>query len=306
MKGVRLLLLAVTLISATGCRSLRVADLPELPLGRFVTVGGHKLFVRQNGTGPDVVLLHGMGDSSIGWQFVEPALVQAGYRVTVWDALGAGRSDKPKPGDYSLQAHVRRLEGVLDALGVRDAVFVGHSVGGSVALGFAQQNPERVRALCLLDPAAYREGAMGGRWLWKTPLLAEVVLGVLPMRTITRLGLNQNFHNRSAISKKLEGMYLREARRQGAIASLISQERQLIPRDPEKWEQGHSSIRRPTLILWGRADKLVPLAQGMPLSRDIKGSGLVAFPGVGHSPHLEAPQMVLGELLPFLNAAESP
>ena len=279
--------------------------MPELPPGRVLAVEGHKLFVRQSGAGPNVVLLHGLGDSSIGWQFVEPALLQAGYRVTVWDALGAGRSDKPRDGDYSIQAHVRRLDKVLDALGIKQAVIVGHSLGGSVALRFVEQHPEKVQALCLIDAAAYRAGPMGGRWFWTTPLLAEAVLGLLPTSALAKFGLNQNFHNHAAISKELACMYLREARRHGAIASLVAQERQLVPRNPEAWEQAHRTIQKRTLILWGREDKLVPVAQGRLLAGDIHNSTLAVFPGVGHSPHLEAPQKVLDQLLPFLKEVAS-
>jgi pimeloyl-ACP methyl ester carboxylesterase len=294
-----LFLMGVSL-SLAGCCSVATTSVPELSPGRLLAVGGHNLFVRQSGVGPDVVLLHGLGDSSIGWQFIEPELVQAGYRVTVWDALGAGRSDKPPSGDYSIQAHVRRLNETLDELGVHQAVFVGHSLGGSVALRLAQQNPEKVRALCLIDPAAYRAGAMGGRWFWTTPLLADAVLGLMPASAITDFGLKQNFHNHAAISKELECMYLREAERDGAVAALISQERQLVPSNPEEWEQAHRSIRKPTLIVWGGEDKLVPLAQGTRLAGDIYGSTFVVLADVGHSPHLEAPQMVLPLVLPFL------
>jgi len=288
------------LLSLVGCCSVSTKRVPELPPARVLAVGGHNLFVRQSGAGADVVLLHGLGDSSIGWQFIEPDLIKAGYRVTVWDALGAGRSDKPPSGDYSIQAHVGRLNEMLDALGVHQAVFVGHSLGGSVALRLAQQNPAKVRALCLIDPAAYRAGAMGGRWFWTTPLLADAVLGFMPASALTDFGLKQNFHNPAAISKEVECMYLREARRDGAVAALIAQERQLVPANPEEWEQGHRTIQKPTLIVWGGEDKLVPLAQGTRLAGDIHNSTLVVLAGVGHSPHLEAPQMVLHLVLPFL------
>src|SRR5689334_5456532 len=128
MKTVRFLLPVSALLSLVGCCSMKLTSVPELPPGRVLEVGGHNLFLRDTGAGPEVVLLHGLGDSSIGWQFIEPSLIQAGYRVLVWDALGAGRSDKPANGDYSMQAHVKRLEEMLDALGIRKAVFFGHSL----------------------------------------------------------------------------------------------------------------------------------------------------------------------------------
>ena len=300
MKTLGLCFLASALLSLMGCRSVESTSVPELPRGRVMIVGGHKLYVRQAGAGPDVVLLHGLGDSSLGWQLIEPALVRAGYRVTVWDGLGAGRSEKPARADYSIQAHVKRLEETLDAFGIREAVIVGHSLGGSEALLFAERNPGQVRALCLIDPAAYRAGAMRGRWFWTTPLLAETVLGLLPAKTITRYGLEQNFYDQEAISNELERMYLRETKRDGAVRFLIAQERQIVPRDPQKWEDAHRTIRKRALILWGREDELVPVAQGERLAKDIDGARLIVFPGVGHSPQLEAPQLVLYHMLPFL------
>lgn len=298
-------LLVALLLSLNGCSSLKTANPLTLPPGRVMKIRGHNIFVRQTGSGPDVVLLHGLGDSSVGWQSIESALVRAGYRVTVWDALGAGRSDKPANGDYRIQAHVERLENLLEAVQIQEAVVVGHSLGGSEALRLAEWKPARVSALCLIDPAAYRAGAMGGRWFWKAPLFAKIVLGILPARVIARFGLKQNFHNRAGISKQLETTYVREAKRAGAKAALIAQERQLVPAHPEQWEAAHRTIRVPTLILWGREDKLVPVAQGKRLAKDIKGSRLVVFPGVGHSPQLESPQLALGQLLLFLEKVTS-
>ncbi|MBM4041496.1 MAG: alpha/beta hydrolase [Planctomycetes bacterium] len=304
MKPAPALWLSAASIIPACCRGPDLSKLPPLPPGRVMEIGGHKLFFRQTGSGPDVVLLHGLGDSSVGWQFVEPELVKAGYRVLVWDALGAGQSARPGGHHYGIEAHLERLEKLLDALGVRRAAFVGHSLGGSVALFFAQRHPGRVRALCLVDAAAYREGVMGGRWFWNAPLLADIVLGILPTRAIIRIALRQNFHDRAKIPASLEGMYLREATG-GRIAALIAQQRQLVPKDPEKWERGHRTIRAPTLILWGREDRMVPVAQGERLAKEIAGARFVILPNVGHSSPLEAPQALLEHLLPFLKESGS-
>ena len=285
-----------------GCATTDLSDLPDPPSGRSVSVGGESIFVRQSGAGPDVVLLHGLGDSSLGWQFLEGPLVESGYRVTVWDALGAGRSAKPRDGDYSLVAHLRRLEGVLDQLGIERVHLVGHSLGGALALGFAHAHPERTAALCLIDPAAYREGALTGRWLWDVPLLAEIVLGVLSTEMLVDLGLRQNFANAADIPSGLRKLYLREALREAVVASLIRQERQLVPDDAEAWEARHRTIAAPTLVLWGEKDALVPIAQGRRLVQDIEGAELVVLPHLAHSPQLEDPANVLRHVLPFLDA----
>jgi pimeloyl-ACP methyl ester carboxylesterase len=290
----------VTCACLQGCASTDLSGLPDLPAGRTISFDGESIFVRQSGEGPDVVLLHGLGDSSLGWQFLEEPLLQAGYRVTVWDALGAGRSSKPSGGDYSLAAHLRRLVRVLDALAIENAAIVGHSLGGSLALGLAQAHPGRTAALCLIDPAAYREGAMGGRWFWDTPWIAEIVLGLLPTETIVDFGLEQNFADTTRIPGELRRLYLREARRDATIRALIEQERQLVPDDAEAWENGHRTIRAPTLILWGAKDALVPVAQGHRLVCDIADAELVVLAELAHSPQLESPATVLAHLLPFL------
>jgi len=126
------------------------------------------------------------------------------------------------------------------------------------------------------------------------------VLGVMTTRQITRYGLKMNFHDHDAITDELEDAYVREARREGAIAALIAQQRQLVPADAERWEQAHQTIRVPTLILWGAEDELLPVAQAQRLADDIDGARLVVFPDIGHSPHLEAPGLVLEHVLPFL------
>lgn len=285
-----------------GCAATDISDLPDPPPGQTLSVEGDSIFVRQSGAGPDIVLLHGLGDSSLGWQYIEGSLVEAGYRVTVWDALGAGRSAKPSDGDYSIAAHLRRLEAVLDMLGVEEATVLGHSLGGSLALVFARAHPERTAALCLIDPAAYREGALGGRWFWDVPLVAEIVLGVLSTEMLVDFGMAQNFANPARIPEQLRKLYIREARRDAMISALIHQERQLVPADPEAWEAGHRTIRAPTLILWGANDALVPVAQGHRLAQEIAGAELVVLPNLAHSPQLEDPSSVLVRVLPFLDA----
>jgi pimeloyl-ACP methyl ester carboxylesterase len=284
------------------CSTTDLSGLPDLPAGQVLSADGRPIFVRQSGSGPDVVLLHGLGDSSLGWLYLEGPLVEAGYRVTVWDALGAGRSAKPSDGDYSLAAHLRRLVAALDILGVEKTTVVGHSLGGSLALAFARTHPQRTAALCLVDPAAYREGALGGRWFWETPLVAEIVLGVISTEMLVDFGLKQNFADTARIPDELRKLYIREARRDAVIDALIHQERQLVPEDAAAWEAGHRAIVAPTLILWGEGDALVPVAQGRRLAREIAGAELVILPRLAHSPQLEDPAAVLAHLVPFLAA----
>ena len=295
------------LVGLCGCRAAQEVEAPRVEpwetVSRFVEVEGNRFHVAQRGTGPDMLLLHGLGDSGVGWRYVASGLAALGYRVTAWDALGAGQTDKPPDADLTLPAHARRLLGLMDRLEIRRAVLVGHSLGGGLALLAAQMAPERFEALVLLQPAAFPEAAQSDRWFWETPLLADLVLGVLPSWYIARYGLRQNFADRSRIPAELLTLYAHEAKRPHALAAFKRQERQLLFPDMERWVRGYADIRCPTLILWAEDDCLLPQGDGARLAAAIPGARLVSIPECGHSPQLDAPARVLAEVGPFVRPA---
>jgi pimeloyl-ACP methyl ester carboxylesterase len=267
----------------------------------FATPAG-ALFVRTSGAGPDVVLLHGLGDSSVGWHRIEQPLRDAGFRVTVWDALGAGRSERPDPGDYGLAAHVERLRALFDALGIDRAHVVGNSLGGTMALLFAQFHPERVDRLVLLNPAAYPEGGTTPAWFWQVPGLAETLLARLPPEWLARAMLRYLFGDARRVTAEDVRLYADEAERHAAVQGLILQERQLYPEPAviERWVAGHQSIAAPALILWGPEDRILPVEQARRLAREMPHAELRMLDGVGHVPQLEVPEPVLAAISEFL------
>ncbi|HTD49372.1 MAG TPA: alpha/beta fold hydrolase, partial [Acidimicrobiia bacterium] len=108
---------------------------------RHIEIHGHRVGYRSGGSGPVLVLIHGMAASSATWRFVLPALGER-FTVIAPDLLGHGGSDKPR-GDYSLGALASGVRDLLLALGHDRATVVGHSLGGGVAMQFAYQFPER-------------------------------------------------------------------------------------------------------------------------------------------------------------------
>jgi pimeloyl-ACP methyl ester carboxylesterase len=108
---------------------------------RHMTLHGHDLAYRQAGSGPVVVLVHGITSSSATWKRVMPHLADR-FTVIAPDLAGHGESAKPR-GDYSLGAHASGLRDLLLALGHERATFVGHSLGGGIAMQFSYQFPER-------------------------------------------------------------------------------------------------------------------------------------------------------------------
>lgn len=285
--------LAVVAVAACAAPQPAVRDRP--------TDGG-ELFVRTGGSGPDVVMLHGLGDSSVGWHWIEQPLRDAGFRVTVWDALGCGRSDRPDSGDYGLAAHVERLRAVFDDYGIRRAHLIGNSLGGTIALLFAQTHPDRVGRLVLLNPAAYPDGGTTPAWFWQVPGLAESVLARLPVEWLARTMLRYLFGDPRRVREEDVRLYAAVAERHRAMQGLILQQRQLYP-DPavaERWVAGHKQVAAQTLILWGTKDRILPLEQAMRLARDLPHAKLQLLDSVGHVPQLEVPQEVLAAITAFL------
>ncbi|MBY6114889.1 alpha/beta hydrolase [Mameliella alba] len=110
-----------------------------------------------HGKGAPVVLIHGTPSSSYIWRNVLPSLVEAGYRVHVYDLLGYGLSERPRDPavDTSVTGQVAILEGLLDLWGLDDLHLVAHDIGGGVAQRFGIQSPERLRSLSMIDVVSF-------------------------------------------------------------------------------------------------------------------------------------------------------
>src|SRR4051812_36479596 len=116
----------------------------------YVTVHGHRRAFVKLGSGPAVLLLHGLGCDHRTWLPVIDALSRH-YTVIAPDLLGHGRSDKPRA-DYSVGGFANGMRDLLTVLGIDKATVIGHSFGGAVAMQFAYQFPERTERLALVDP----------------------------------------------------------------------------------------------------------------------------------------------------------
>src|ERR671914_2204799 len=137
-----------------------------------VELHGHRVIYRTAGSGPPVVLIHGMVNSSRHWESVALRLADD-YTVIAPDLIGHGDSATPR-GDYSLGAHAAAIRDLLAAIGIDRATIVGHSLGGGVAMQFFWQFPERTERLVLVSS--------GGLGQDVSPLLRTAALpGAYPL-----------------------------------------------------------------------------------------------------------------------------
>src|SRR5271170_5236173 len=130
----------------TDLRPVREVTTPTL---EYRTIHGYKRAFRIAGSGPAILLIHGIGDNSTTWETVQAKLTQR-YTVIAPDLLGHGRSDKPRA-DYSVAAYANGMRDLLSVLDIERATIVGHSLGGGVAMQFTYQFPQLVERLILVS-----------------------------------------------------------------------------------------------------------------------------------------------------------
>jgi len=281
----------------------------DFATARHVELHGHRVSYRVAGSGPVVLLVHGIAGTSEQWADVAPILAEE-HTVVAPDLLGHGESAKPV-GDYSLGAYSVSLRDLLIALGHRRATVVGHSLGGGVAMQFAYEYPVFCERLVVVSS--------GGLGREVHPLLraatlpgAEIVLPLIASRRVVGLG--------GAVGQVLARVGLRAgpdiAEMARGYASLGDAEarsaflhtvRAVIDYTGQRVSAAdrlYLSSMLPSLIVWGRRDPLIPAVHGEEAHRLMPGSRLEIFEDAGHFPQLDDPIRFAAVLREFLEETE--
>jgi len=274
---------------------------------------------------PVVLLIMGLGMQLIGWppDFWQP-LVAAGFRVVrhdnrdiglsegfdhaprrnlMWQALRA-RLGLAVDSPYTLQDMANDSLGVLDALGIRQAHVIGASMGGMIAQRVAASAPGRVRSLTSIMSSSGARGLPGPH-----PQVAARLVRPLPARTERALvdyslGFVRMIESPAYPSEEsVLRQRLTEALRRAYRPSGLMRQMLAVGADAGRAEV-LASIRCPTLVLHGEADRLVPIAAGRDTARRIRGARFVAIPGMGHDLPPGVNALLLDYIIPFLRSAE--
>lgn len=273
------------------------------PPSQFLVVNGQPLHLRDEGPRDDslpILLIHGTSSSLHTWQGWADSL-RASRRVIRFDLPGFGLTGPAADGDYRMDAYVRSVIGVLDALGVRRAVIGGNSLGGGVAWRVAVAHPERVAGLVLVDAVGYpfiSTSVPIGFRLARIPVLNLLIQRILP-RTVVEESVRNVVGDPSRVTPELVQRYYDITRREGNRAALVARFRQ------SGGDTDTTAIRTitvPTLVLWGGRDRLIPPDNAARFGRDIMGSRVVMFPELGHVPHEEDSGATFAAVRPFLAA----
>jgi pimeloyl-ACP methyl ester carboxylesterase len=288
-----------------------------------VDIGGPVAYVEYGGSGPPMVLVHGLGGSQQNWMLVGSQIAERGYAVYAVELAGFGAT--PLAGrESTLETNRGIVDGFISHLGKGPVILVGHSMGGLIAMTQAGANPSSVARLVLLDPAVplARTSPMKPLPAWfvrllaKRPRVGAAAAGALaklegPERLINN-ALSQYCADWTKLDRGLIGALVegeRERIARGApylgymqaYRSMLARTSEVQPYDREVV----IPVKAPTLLIAGSADTLVSTEHIRRLSAIRPDWTYEEMPGVGHNPQMEAPGRFIELMLGWLRTTRT-
>jgi len=264
---------------------------------------------------PALVLLHGFGASLFSWREVMAPLAET-HRVIAFDRPAFGLTERPLRGEwgtatewssgvpYSAEAQADLTTAIMDELDVEQAVLVGNSAGGAVAMLTALEHPERVKALILISPAVYNGGApTAAQWLINTPQMQH--LGPLIARGIQQWGMDfarSAWHDPTQITQGVWDGYLAPLQVQNWDRSLWEL---TAASQPIGLSERLRELTLPILVITGDDDRIVPTALSERLAQELPNATLTVIPACGHVAHEECPNATLQVIDQFLASLDN-
>lgn len=281
------------------------------PSQQFLTIHGYRRAFRVAGSGPALLLLHGVGDDSSTW---EPVLASLAQRFTVIapDMLGHGDSDKPRA-DYSLPAFANGIRDLLTVLDIDRVTIVGHSFGGGVAMQFAYQYPQFVERLVLVSTGGITTDVSIALRLAAMPLGSEALsmLRVPGARPALQLFgravgsvLGSTKFGRDAKTAVDKVVALQDPSALSAFArtlrSVVDARGQFVTMLDRRYLM--ESV--PVQLIWGEEDFIIPVSHARIGHEAIPGSRLEVFENSGHMPHHDQPDRFVNVVEQFIDSTE--
>lgn len=285
--------------------TLEPSPTARIPI-KTVLVHNQQIAYLDVGAGPTVILIHGFGGSMWQWEHQQQALSQH-FRTLTLDLPGAGLSDKPDI-DYLPNQMLDFCLEFMDALQIPHATLIGNSMGAGLAIGMALTHPTRVDKLVLigglpshvmakLTSRSFRQ-ALETRAPWWLVAFGNRLFGGM----VTDSVLKEIVHDHTLLTPAVIERSNQNRRRPGLIKPIMAM-RNALPSWEADFAPHITTITHPTLIIWGEADRVFPIAVGEELHHRIRGSTFVKVPNAGHMPQWEQPVLVNRSLITYIHTS---
>ena len=261
--------------------------------------------IRGAADAPVLLLLHGSNASLFTWEKWSQRLSDK-YRVVSVDLPGHGLTGATPNGDYSTAGMANFVAAFADKIGLKTFALAGNSMGGGVAARFAEEHPDRITALILVDAGGMPIKTMGDkmplafrllRQGWVRPFLTH-----LDPRPLVKEGLNDAIVRKSILTQDMIDLYSDMALMEGSRAATAERFSQFSAGDANYIKDHVGVLKMPVLILWGEEDHLIPVIAAGAWHDAIPGSKLVIYSGTGHIPMEEVDFQSAGDVRDFLVA----
>lgn len=267
---------------------------------RETDIPGFHIVYLEGGSGPPLLLLHGIGADKDNWTGIAGYLVPH-FHVIAPDLPGFGESDKPADADYGIDAQVERLAQLAAALKLQRFDLGGNSMGGWIAAAYAVAHPDAVHSLWLLDPGGVAAGMQRGEMAARIREGLPVPLFAQNIRQFREV-LHFVFVHPPYIPGAVERLLAHRQAQNYALNLRIFEQLKNSKRTLDAIAKG---LKTPTLIVWGAGDRVLHPAGAEALHALLPNSQVVVMPDVGHLPMTEAPQACANDYLRFRETIDS-
>ena len=262
---------------------------------QYLTVHGHRRAFVKAGSGPVLLLLHGLGCDHTTWRPVIDALAKR-YMVVAPDLLGHGRSDKPRA-DYSVGGYANGVRDLLTVLGIDKVTVVGHSFGGGVAMQFAYQFPERTERMVLVASGGLGPEVSPAIRAITTPGFHQAMglltlpgvrhLGVAGLRAAAHSGLKatRDLDEVAEIYDSFKDPHARAAIRH-VVRAVVDWRGQIVTMA----DRAYLTEAMPMAVVWGSHDHVIPVRHASNAAALAPKARIEVIPNAGHFPHKDHPE----------------
>jgi pimeloyl-ACP methyl ester carboxylesterase len=262
---------------------------------QYVTIHGHRRALVKAGSGPAVLLLHGLGCDHTTWEPVIDTLAKC-YTVIAPDLLGHGKSDKPRA-DYTLGGYANGMRDLLTVLGIDKVTVVGHSFGGGVAMQFAYQFPERTERMVLVASGGLGPEVSHGIRAISTPGFHQM-MGVLTLPGIRHAGVAglralsatgwKSTHDLGEVAAVYDSFKDPNARAaiRHVVSAVVDWRGQIVTMA----DRAYLTEEMPMAVVWGRDDRVIPVRHASNAAALAPKARVEVIPNAGHFPHKDHPE----------------